>query len=91
MDTSVIGSRSLRMKLDIKFVRLVSLKLDISLKLDESSYKYMKEWNVHSPRVIGTLDVNEAMVSIIKYSVNMEHPSGMVMKANSWLAILLSV
>ena len=32
MDTSVIGSNLLRTKLNLVFVRLVNLKLDISLK-----------------------------------------------------------
>ena len=40
---------------------------------------------------MGGLDVKEMTAGIMKYVINMEHPSGMVIKAHSGLMIFVSV
>ena len=42
MGTSVTGSNLLRTKLDYVFVRLMCLNVDISFKLNEELYKFLK-------------------------------------------------
>ena len=40
---------------------------------------------------MGILDVNELTTNIMKSSVNMEYPSGMLIKAGASQTVLLSV
>ena len=39
---------------------------------------------------MGILDVKELTAGTVKFSVNIEHTSGMVIKANGGLTVLLS-
>ena len=72
-------------ELEFVFVMFVNLTLDTSLKLNEGLDKFIKGSNWYPYRGMDTLGVNESIARIIKSGVNMQHPSGMFMKANGSL------
>ena len=88
---AVIDCNLLRRKSDFVFVKLINSKWDMSQKLKKGWERFIKGSNWYPHKVIKTLDVNEVTASIIKSSVNVKHPSGMVIKANGGLIVLVSV
>ena len=73
--------------LDFVFVKLVSLNSDIILKLNEGFDKSLKGSNLYPYRTIGIFDVKEVTAGIMKCGINMEHPSGMIIKASGGLTV----
>ena len=90
MGISAVGSYLLRIKLHFVFVRYVSFKIDISLKLNKGSNRFIKGANGYPQRAMGISDVKKFTAGIMKSGVIMEHPSGMAIKANGELTVLLS-
>ena len=89
--TSVIGGNLLRIKVGFNSVRFVILDLGNNWKLHEGSDKFIKGYNDIPIMAWALWTWNELRASIIKSSENMEHPSGIVVKASGGLTVWLSV
>ena len=81
MGTSVIGSKLLRIKSYFTFVMFLNLNSDISLTLNNGSYRFINGSNLYPHSVMGTFDMKKLTVDILKSGVNMEQPSNIVIKA----------
>ena len=73
------------MKLDFLFVRSVNLKLEISLKLNEGSDEFLKGSNWYLQKGMESAHGKELTVWIMKSGIQMEHPSGIIIKDSGGL------
>ena len=91
MGTSGIGYNFLRMNSEFTQVMFISLNSDIYLKLKNGLDRLTNWSNLYPQRVIGTLDVKEFRIGIMKLGLKMEQPSSIVISVIEGLTVLLSV
>ena len=82
MATLDINDTLLRTMSSFVFVRLVRVQLDINLKLNMGSNRFINGSNLY-PQCWGIFDVKEFSTGIIKSGVNIRQPSEKVIKARS--------
>ena len=69
----------------------ICVKSDFNLKLNYGLDKFWKGSNWYPHKTLDIWDMKELPAGIMRYGVNMWHPSGTIIKANGGLMFLVSV